>query len=152
MSKFWREMFRLSGTTLAFSSAYHLQTDGQTEVKNRILETYLRCFVGDAPNRWVQYLHLAEFWYNTSFQSAIKMTPFEALYGRSPPNLRAFIAGSSAVASLDESMVQRRHMLQVIHENLSRAQLRMKSLADAHRLDRSFKVGDWVVLKLQPYQ
>lgn len=67
VSKFWKEIFRLSGTTLAFSSAYHPESDGQTEVVNRILQTYLRCFACDAPNRWLNYLHLAEFWYNSSY-------------------------------------------------------------------------------------
>lgn len=83
VSRFWKEIFRLYGTKLAFSSAYHPQSDGQTEVTNRILETYLWCFVGDSPQLWVRYLPLAEFWYNSTFQSAIKMTPYEVLYGRS---------------------------------------------------------------------
>lgn len=89
LSKLWRGLFRLSGTTLAFSSAYHPQSDGQTEVTNRILETYLRCFVSDAPKKWTQYLHLAEYWYNTSYQSAIHMTPYQDLYGQTPPTIRA---------------------------------------------------------------
>lgn len=79
VSKFWRELFRLNGTKLAFRSAYHPESDGQTMVTNRILETYRRCYVSDAPKQWVHFLHLAEYWYNSSFQSAIKMPPFEAL-------------------------------------------------------------------------
>jgi hypothetical protein len=67
VNKFWRELFSLSGTTLAFSNAYHPETDGQTEVSNRIMETYLRCFACDTPMHWVQFLHLAEFRYNSSY-------------------------------------------------------------------------------------
>lgn len=75
VSCFWQELFKLNGTTLCFSSAYHPQSDGQTEVTNRILQTFLRCFVSDTPKLWVTMLPLAEFWYNSSYQTAIKMTP-----------------------------------------------------------------------------
>lgn len=152
ISHFWRELFRLMGTTLAYTSAYHPQSDGQTEVTNHILETYLRCFVGDSPHLWAKFLHLAEYWYNSSYQSAIKMSPFEALYGRSPPTIRSYVTGSTTVAALDESLICRRHMLHLLRENLALAQMRMKSHADARRQDRSFEVGDWVWLRLQPYR
>lgn len=87
VSHFWRELFRLHGTKLAFSSAYHPQSNGQTEVANRILESYLRCFVGDSPHHWLRYLPLAEFWFNSTDQFSLCSTPFEVLYGRHPPTL-----------------------------------------------------------------
>ena len=70
------------GTKLNFSTAYHPQTDGQTERTNKILEDMLRMYVMDRPSKWEDCLHLAEFAYNNSHQSSIKMSPFEALYGR----------------------------------------------------------------------
>lgn len=60
VSRFWKELFRLSGTRLRLSTAYHPQFDGQTKVMNRIVEQYLRCFVHDQPSTWHQYLALAE--------------------------------------------------------------------------------------------
>jgi hypothetical protein len=83
-SALWQELFRLSHTTLNMSSAYHPQTDGQTERLNQCLETYLRCMIQSCPKKWVQWLALAEFWYNTTPHSAHGKTPFEVLYGHPP--------------------------------------------------------------------
>ncbi len=66
--------------------SYHPQTDGQTEIVNKCLETYLRCFTQDSPKRWTYWLLWAEYSYNTTWHSAIRMTPYEAVYGVPPPD------------------------------------------------------------------
>ena len=81
VSKFWRELFELSGTQLRLSSSYHPQTDGQTEVANRVVEQYLRAFVHRKPTSWGQFLLWAEWSYNTSCHSSTGITPFEVIYG-----------------------------------------------------------------------
>lgn len=84
-SSFWKELFSLMGTTLAMSSAYHPQTDGQTERLNQCLEHYLRCMAHDHPTQWLNWLPLAEHWYNTNYHTSLHLTPFQALYGYPPP-------------------------------------------------------------------
>ncbi|KAF2295858.1 hypothetical protein GH714_034617 [Hevea brasiliensis] len=97
MSHFWREFFKLSGTKLNMSSSYHPQTDGQSEVTNRCLEQYLRCFTSQQPRKWSNFLSWAEYWYNTSFHISIGMTPFFTLYGRDPPMIPRYELGHSLV-------------------------------------------------------
>ena len=152
MSAFWKELFKLQGTVLSMSSAYHPQSDGQTEVLNRCLEDYLRSFTAECPTVWVRYLPWAEWSYNTAWHSSIKRTPFEAVYGRPPPSLLDYVSGTSSVASVDEVLTDRTKMLATIKENLLRAQLRMRNQTNARRTDIEFAVHDWVFIKLQPYR
>jgi hypothetical protein len=70
------------GTKLRFSTAYHLQTDGQSERTIQTLEDMLRACMLDFCGSWARYLPLVEFSYNNSFQASIGMAPYEALYGR----------------------------------------------------------------------
>ena len=87
ISAFWQQLFKAQVTTLAMSSAYHPQSDGQTEVLKKTLEMYLRCFMFDHPKAWFEMLPWAQFWYNTSFHHNIGMSPFKAVYGRDPPSV-----------------------------------------------------------------
>nr|GFA20683.1 reverse transcriptase domain-containing protein [Tanacetum cinerariifolium] len=81
-SRFWRSLQVLLGTNLDMSTAYHLQTDGQSERTIQTLEDMLRVCVIDFGSGWDKHLPLAEFSYNNSYHASIKAAPFEALYGR----------------------------------------------------------------------
>lgn len=152
MSIFWRELFRLQGTTLLRSTAYHPQTDGQSEIVNKTVETYLRCFIQGVPRKWVQWLPWAEFWHNTSYHVSTKCTPFKALYGRDPPRLVKVQQGSTGVSSLEERLLERDAILDELRGYLLQAQQHMKLVADKKRRPVTFEVEDWVYLKLQPYR
>jgi hypothetical protein len=82
VARFWEQLQKSLGTTMIRSSAYHPQTDGQTERVNQILEDMLRACVLCYGKNWDKCLSLAEFSYNNSYQSSLRMAPFEALYGR----------------------------------------------------------------------
>ncbi|KAB2093858.1 hypothetical protein ES319_A02G120900v1 [Gossypium barbadense] len=81
-SQFWKKLQEALSMKLHFSIAFHLQMDGQSEQIIQILEDMLRCCILEFEGTWEQYLPLIEFAYNNSFQSSIKMAPYEALYGR----------------------------------------------------------------------
>jgi hypothetical protein len=152
LSNFWSELFKLAGTKLKFSSAYHPQTDGQTEVVNRCLETYLRCVTGLKPKQWPKWLAWAEYWYNTNYHASLKTTPFEALYGRPPPILVKGDANLSAVEEVNRLTAERNAMLKELQEQLLKAQDSMRAQANKHRREVEYNEGDMVYLKIQPYK
>jgi hypothetical protein len=82
-SNFWKSLMVGLETKLLFITAYHPQTNGQTERVNQILEYMLRIHVMHQPKKWKDYLPLVEFAYNNGYQESLKMSPFEVLYGRS---------------------------------------------------------------------
>lgn len=150
-SNLWQELFKLSDTTLNMSSSYHPQTDGQSERLNQCLETYLRCMIHACPNKWSSWLSMAEYWYNTTYHSALGMSPFEALYGHKPRNFGIAPDTHCQTPELEHWLQDHAEMHKILQHNLVRAQTRMKHHADKNRMERSFAVGDWVYLKLQPY-
>lgn len=84
MSYFWKTLWAKMGTKLLFSSAFHPQTDGQTEVTNRSLGNLLRCLVADHAASWDFVLPQAEFAFNNSVNRSTGCTPFEVVYGFRP--------------------------------------------------------------------
>ena len=91
IARFWVKLFKLQGVQLAISSTYHPQSDEQTEVVNKSLKHYLRSFLAKRPTKWVKWLYLAKFWFNTNYHTTTKMTLWEALYGFSPPKLVDYV-------------------------------------------------------------
>jgi len=148
VSHFWRELFKLYKVNLQLTTAYHPQTDGQSERVNQCLEMYLRCAVQDSPKSW---LSLAELCYNSSLHSALGCSPFKALYGYEP-NIGAIPSIPSSTSTSVAEIIEHHELhLQSLKEHLARAQNRMKQVADTKCTDYQFTVGDKVLLKLQPY-
>jgi len=147
-SNFWSELFRLAGVKLHMSSAFHPQTDGQSEVTNRTIVMYLRCLAGDRPRSWLQWLPWAEYCFNTSYQTSLKATPFQVIYGREPPTLLTYQPGSARVAAVDRQLRDRDEFLAEIQDRLLLAQDVMKNTYDQAHRDLQFAVDDWVWLRL----
>ncbi|KAL0561144.1 hypothetical protein IC582_001564 [Cucumis melo] len=149
-SKFWKGLQTAMGTRLDFSTAFHPQTEGQTERLNQVLEDMLRACALEFPGSWDSHLHLMEFAYNNSYQATIGMAPFEALYGkccRSPVCWgeagEQRLMGPELVQSTNEA-------IQKIRSRMHTAQSRQKSYADVRRKDLEFEIGDKVFLKVAP--
>jgi hypothetical protein len=104
-SAFWTELFKMTGTKLQMSSAFRPQSDGQSQVVNRVLTMYLRCLVGDRPRTWLQWLSWAEFCYNSSYRT--KCSPFKVVYDRDPPTIISYQHGASKVAAVDQQLMAR---------------------------------------------
>ncbi|KAL4025181.1 hypothetical protein IC575_013559 [Cucumis melo] len=152
LSQFWSEIFRLSGTKLNKSTAYHPQSDGQTEVVNRGVETYLRCFCNEKPKDWSKWLPWTEYWYNTTFQRSIGMTPFQVVYGRQPPTLLSYGSTLSKNSTVEEMLQERDLVLASLREHLRLAQEQMKLYADRKRRAVEYSVGEYVFLRIRPYR
>ena len=149
-SRFWRKLQEELGTRLDFSTAFHPQTDGQSERTIQTLEDMLRMCVMDFGGQWDWHLPLVEFAYNNSYHASIGMASYEALYGRkcrSPVCWEEVgerkLAGPELVQITSEK-------IPIIRDRLRTAFSRQKSYADPKRKHVEFGVGEYVFLKVSP--
>lgn len=116
--KFWQTLFKSMQVKLNLSSAYHPQTDGQTEKVNQCIKGYLRCMVFQKPKAWAKWLHLAKWWYNTNYHSSLRCTLFQALYGYPPPIMAANLYSEGRNF---DWLSERRAVLVALKQNLQQA-------------------------------
>ncbi|GJX32030.1 putative reverse transcriptase domain-containing protein [Tanacetum coccineum] len=134
-SRFWQSMQEALGTRLNMSTAYHPQTDGQSERTIQTLEDMLRAYVLDFEGSWDVHLPLVEFSYNNSYHSSVRCA--EVREGQ--------LIGPELVQETAEKISQ-------IKDRLKAARDRQKSYADKRRKPLEFSVGDYVLLKLSPWK
>ncbi|KAM0044820.1 putative nucleotidyltransferase, Ribonuclease H [Helianthus debilis subsp. tardiflorus] len=151
-SHFWSSFQKAMGTRLNLSTAYHPQTDGQSERTIQTMEDMLRACVIDFGGNWDEHLPLIEFSYNNSYHTSINAAPFEALYGRKcrTPVCWAEIgekqlSGPEIVQETTDKIIQ-------VKERLKTARDRQKSYANNRRKPLEFQVGNKVLLKVSPWK
>ncbi|GFY96672.1 hypothetical protein Acr_11g0009780 [Actinidia rufa] len=146
-SKFWKSLQRALGTELSFNTAFHPQTDGQSERTIQTLEDMLRLCVLDFQGNWEMHLPLVEFAYNNSFHASIGMAPYEALYGRKCRSPICWTEVGERQMLGPEIVQLTTDKIKVIQQRLQTAQSRQKSYADIRRRELEFEEGDHVFLK-----
>ncbi|MCQ7285346.1 hypothetical protein NP026_23605, partial [Salmonella enterica] len=151
-SHFWTSFQEAMGTRLNLSTAYHPQTDGQSERTIQTLEDMLRACVIDFGGNWDSHLPLIEFSYNNSYHSSIKAAPFEALYGRKCRTPVCWAEIGESQLSGPEIVQETTDKITQIKERLKTARDRQKSYADNRRKPLEFQIGDKVLLKVSPWK
>jgi len=145
LSRFWTAVFDALKVKLKFSTAFHPQTDGQTERVNQSLEQYLRCYIDYNQSNWCDLLPLAEFAYNNSIHSTTKQTPFFANYGFHP-RMNFSVPDSTAPAA-HEFLSQLENQLTDLKHQLAITNAAMKRHVDTKRkIPPIFSAGEKVWL------
>nr|GFC40023.1 reverse transcriptase domain-containing protein [Tanacetum cinerariifolium] len=149
-SSFWRSLPNALGTRLDMSTAYHPETDSQSERTIQTLEDMMRAYAIDFGKGWVNHLPLVEF--SNSYHASIKAAPFEALYGRKCRSLvcwtedgEAQILGLELIQETTEKIIQ-------IKQRMQAARDRQKSYVNLKCKPMEFQVGDKVMLKVSPWK
>eukprot|EP00877_Chromochloris_zofingiensis_P000946 jgi/Chrzof1/10852/Cz05g14160.t1 len=146
---FWRALFKSLGSKLAFNSAYHPKTDGQTERVNKSLEQVLRCHCSAFPEKWDDYLHFAEFTLNSAKHVSTGYSPFYLMYGYEPLCPVSLHDDSVKVQSVMDMLKEMAHHLRVAQHNIEKARQQQTEQANKHRRDHVFHVGDMVMLSTE---
>ncbi|KAI0507593.1 hypothetical protein KFK09_013719 [Dendrobium nobile] len=150
VSHFWRELWRSLKTDLNLSSAYHPQTDGQTEVVNRTLGNMLRCLVQDNPKKWEELLSHAEFAYNSLANRSTKISPFQVVYTKPPNHLVDLaILPKCSKSEVSKTISQAAETIQAVRERLQQSNAKYKLAADTRRRFKSFQPGELVMVRMR---
>nr|GEX89719.1 reverse transcriptase domain-containing protein [Tanacetum cinerariifolium] len=147
MSRFWRSLQKALWTNLDMSTAYHPQTDGQSERTIQTLKDMLRTCVVNFGSSWDRHLPLVEFSYNNSYHTSIKATPFEALYGRKCRSPVCWSEVGDNQLTDPELIRETMEKIVQIKNRLLIARSRQKSHTDRITKPLEFEVGDMVLLK-----
>jgi hypothetical protein len=95
------------GVKLNLMTAFHPQSDRQSEVVNKVITMYLHCLTGDRPQQWLQWLPWVEYCYNTSFHSSLRSTLFKVAYSQEPPSLHAYMPGAARLLAIHQQLMER---------------------------------------------
>ena len=152
MSSFWTGLQKALGTKLNPSTAYHPQTDGQTERTIQTLEDLLRACVLNFRGSWDSHLPLVEFSYNNSYHSSIDMAPFEALYGRKCRSPVCWTEIGDSQITGPEMIQETTDKIHEIRKNLLAARNRQKYYSNQKRKPMEYQSGDMVLLKVSPWK
>ena len=134
-SRFRRSLQEAMGTRLNFSTAFHPQTDGQSERTFQTLEGMLRACVIEFKGSWDEYIPLMEFAYNNYFHSSIGMAPYEALYGRKCRSPLYWDKEGTTILEGIDLVQNAMDKVNIVKEKLKAAQDRQKSYVDQHRIE-----------------
>ncbi|PKU80890.1 hypothetical protein MA16_Dca009302 [Dendrobium catenatum] len=149
-SRLWRKLQEAMGTRLTFSTAFHPQTDGQTERTIQTLEDLLTLCILNFGGGWESHISLIEFAYNNNFQASIGMVPYKALYGRKcrTPLYWTDIGERKVIGSdLVDSATSK---IRLIWDRLLAVQDRQKKYYDDKHRFVEFIVGDFIFIKIRP--
>ncbi|GJV83849.1 putative reverse transcriptase domain-containing protein [Tanacetum coccineum] len=147
--RFWQSMQVALGTRLDMSTAYHPQTDYQSERTIQTLKDMLKACFLDFEGSWDVHLPLVEFSYNNSYHSSVRCVSFEALYGR---KCRSPIMWAEVREVGPELVQETTEKISQIKDRLKDARDRQKSYTDKRRKPLEFSVGDYVLLKVLPWK
>ena len=149
VSRFWKRFLELIGTKQCLSTAYHPQTDGQSERTIQVLQQYLRCFISYHQDDWISLLPLAEFSFNNTMNASTKMTPFFINSGLNP-RFELITPPETKVPSVEHRLDILRSTHEELKINLMKAQEDHEKFANRQRKEsQDLKPGDQVWLSTQ---
>jgi transposase InsO family protein len=151
-SQFWQKLFEKLGTRLRLATAYHQQTDGQSERTIQTLKRYLKTYAAKDPHNWDQMMHHAEFAHNSTKSSATGLSPFQVLYGWQPSTpldqmFGTFEECSTSAPSVQETLEWHAERFQQVRDALQDAHIQMTRQYNQNHRDVRFQKGDLVYLE-----